>query len=107
MYVNGSSNSRSCGAGLILEGPGDVHIEQTLKFKFKTLENQAEYEVIIAGLNLTLDLEVKRLICKSDSVLVVGQLKKEFEVQETLLQQYYHFVQGLIAKFTEVTIQHI
>jgi len=78
-----------------------------LKFEFKTSNKHAEYEAIIAGLNLALDLEVKKLICKTDSQLVLGLLKKEFEVKETLLQQYYHFVQGLIAKFTEVEIQHI
>jgi len=38
---------------------------------------------------------------------VVDQLNDEFDVNETLLQHYYHFVQGLIAKFTKVTIQHI
>jgi len=92
---------------VVLEGPGDVLIEQGLKFEFKTSNNQAEYEVIIAGLNLALDLEVKKLICRSDSQVVVDQLKDEFKVKETLLHQYYHFVQGLIAKFTKVTIQHI
>ena len=38
---------------------------------------------------------------------MVEQLKKEFEVREISLQQYYHFIQGLITKFDEVTIQHI
>jgi len=92
---------------VVLEGLGDVLIEQSLKFEFKTSNNQTEYETIIADLNLALDLEVKKLICKSDSQLVVGHLKKEFEDKETLFQQYYHFVQGLIAKFTKVTIKHI
>jgi len=91
----------------VLEGSGDILIEQALKFEFKTSNNQVEYEAIIAGLNLAIDLEVKKLLCKSDSQLVIGQLKEEFEVRETLLQQYYHFVQGLITKFDEVTIHHI
>jgi len=60
---------------VVVEGPDDILLEQTLKFEFKTSNNQAEYEVIIASLNLALDLKIKRLICKSDSQLVVGQLK--------------------------------
>jgi len=91
----------------VLEGPSDIVIEQALKFEFKTSNNQAECEAIIAGLNLAIDLEVKKLLCKSELQLVVGQLKEEFKVRETLLQQYFHFVQGLIVKFDEVTIQHI
>lgn len=38
---------------------------------------------------------------------MVGQLKEYIEVKETLLQWYYDFVQSLIEKFTEVTIQQI
>jgi len=77
---------------VVLEGPGDVLLEQALKFEFKTSNNQAEYEAIIVGLNLTLDLEVKSFFCKSDSQLVIDQLKGEFKVKESLLQRYYHFV---------------
>ena len=64
-----------------------------------------KYEAIIVGLNLTIDLDVKKLVCNSE--LVVEELKREFEVQETLLQRYFHLVQGLLTKFDEVTIPHI
>jgi len=60
------------GAGVVLEGPGDVLFEQALKFKFKTSNNKVEYQAIIASLNLALDLEVTKLICRSDSQLVDG-----------------------------------
>ena len=107
LYVDGSSNSRSCGAGVVLEGPDEIIIEHALKFEVKTSNNQAEYEAIIVGLHLAIELEVTKLICKSDSRLVVGQLKEEYEVWETLLQQYFHFVQNLMIKFDEVLIQHV
>ena len=32
LHVDGSSNSRSCGAGVVLEGPGDILLEQALEF---------------------------------------------------------------------------
>jgi len=104
LYVNESSNSRSCNVGVVLEGLGNILVEQALKFEFKASNNQAEYEAIIAGLNLTINLDIKQLLCKSDSQLVARQLKDEFEVQEKLLQQYYHFVKNLLTKFSEVTI---
>jgi len=91
----------------MLEGPGNILLEQALKFDFKTSNNQVEYEDIIAGLNLVLDMEAKQLVCRSDSQLVVGKLKGEFEVKESILQRYYHFIQNLIAKFTNVRIKHI
>jgi len=45
--------------------------------------------------------------CKSDSQLVVGQIKGEFEVKEPLLQRYYHTVSNLIARLKRVTVEHI
>jgi len=99
LYVDDSSNSRSCGVGVILEGTGEIFVEQALKFKFKNSNNQAEYDTIIAGLPLATELEVTKLTCKSDSRLVVGQLTEVYEVRETLLQQYFHFVRSLLTKF--------
>jgi len=75
-----------------LEGPGEIVVEQALKF-------EAEYEAIIAGFYLANELEVTRLTCNSDSRLMVGQLREEYEVRETLLQQYFHFIRNLLTKF--------
>jgi len=90
-----------------LEGPSEIIIEQAMKFEFKTSNNQAKYEVIIAGLHLAGKLEVTELIYKSDSRLMVGQLTEEYEVRETLLQQYFHFVRNSLTKFVEVSFQHV
>jgi len=42
LSVDGSSNQQSSGAGIILEGPNELLIEQTLRFAFKANNNQAE-----------------------------------------------------------------
>ena len=78
-----------------------------MKFEFKTSNNQAEYEVIIAGLHLAIELEITNIICKSDSRLVVRQLTGEYEVRETLLQQYFHFGKNLLNRFKEISFQHV
>ena len=100
-------NERSCGAGVVLEGPDEIFIEQALKFDFKTSNNQAEYEAILAGLRLAQELEITKLICKSDSRLVIGQLNDEYEVRESFLQRYYHLVKQSISTFSEISMQHV
>jgi len=107
LYVDGSSNSRSCGAGVVLEGLGDIVIEQAMKFEFKTSNSQVEYEAIIAGLHLEIEFEIANLICKSDSRLVIRQLTEEYEVRETLLQQYFHFVKNILTRIKEVSFQQV
>jgi len=91
----------------VLEGPGEIVIKQAMKFEFKTSNNLVEYEVVIVGLYLAIELEVTSLICKSDSRLVIGELTEEYEVRETLLQQYFHFVKNLLTKFKEISFQHV
>ncbi|MCI69008.1 gag-pol polyprotein, partial [Trifolium medium] len=49
LSVDGASNIRGSGAGVVLEGLDGVMIEQSLRFAFKASNNQAEYEALIAG----------------------------------------------------------
>jgi len=67
LYVNDSSNKTACGAGVVLEGPDDLLLEQALQFKFRATNNQAEYEALLAGLNLAYDMGAREVVCKSDS----------------------------------------
>jgi len=82
-------------------------IEQALQLAFKATNNQAEYEVILADLSLAHDLGACEVTCKSDSQLVVRQVRGELEVREPLLQRYDHTISNSIAKFDKVTIEHI
>jgi len=56
LLVDGSSNQQGSGAGIILEGPNGVLIEQALRFAFKASNNQAEYEALIAGMLLAKEI---------------------------------------------------
>jgi len=59
LSVDGSSNQQGSGAGVILEGPDGVLIEQSLRFAFKASNNQAEYEALIAGILLAKEMGAK------------------------------------------------
>ena len=108
LHVDGSSNPKGAGAGIVLEGPNDILIEKSLHFAFKTSNNQAEYEAILAGLSLAREVDVKTLMCKTDSKLTVGHLKDEFQIKDPVLLQYYHLVRIVIQfAFEQVRIEHI
>lgn len=70
----GSSNKRGSGAKIILEGPGQLTVEQSIWFGFETSNNQAEYDALIVGLRLAKDLGVRSLKCQTDLQLVVGHM---------------------------------
>ena len=44
-----------------------VSIKQSLRFTFKTSNNQVEYKALLAGLKLAKELGVQRLVIKEDS----------------------------------------
>ncbi|RDY10137.1 Retrovirus-related Pol polyprotein, partial [Mucuna pruriens] len=68
---------KGSGAGIILEGLDGILIKQSLHFDFRASNNQAEYEALLAGMRLALEIEAKRLTVKSDSKLVTGQVSGE------------------------------
>jgi len=80
---------------------------QYLKFDFKNSNNQAEFEVILARLTLAHDMAARQVHYKSDSQLVVSQVKGVFKVKESLLSKYYHLVQTFISNFESIQIKHI
>ncbi|MCI38870.1 gag-pol polyprotein, partial [Trifolium medium] len=88
LSVDGSSNLRRSGAGVVLEGPDGVLIEQSLRFAFKVSNNQAEYEALIAGMKLAKEMEVQELKAQSDSQLVENQVAGEFQTKDPQLAKY-------------------
>ena len=67
LYVDGFATSESSGAGLtVVSLEGHVH-EHALKFVFKASNNEAEYEALLAGMDLCYTLGVEHLLAVSDS----------------------------------------
>ena len=72
LTVNGSSNVNRADIGLILTSPEGDLIQQAIRCGFKATNNEAEYEALIAGLNLAKDIGIKKLDIRSDSQLLVN-----------------------------------
>ncbi|XP_072054170.1 uncharacterized protein [Arachis hypogaea] len=79
IHVDGASNKEGSGAGILLKEGNKVVAEQSLQFRFNASNNQAEYEALLAGLKLALQLQVQRITAYCDSSLVVHQIKGEFQ----------------------------
>ncbi|XP_057450405.1 uncharacterized protein LOC130741746 [Lotus japonicus] len=107
LSVDGSSNVKGSGAGVILEGPGGVTIEQSLKFDFQASNNQAEYEAIIAGLRLAIEMGVQSIRIKTDSQIVSRQIQGEYQAKDAQLAKYLVKAQNLMKQVDKVQINHV
>lgn len=59
--------------------PEGFKIQHAFKFLFPVTNNVAEYEALVEGVNLAVELEVQVLDIFADSQLVVKQLNREFK----------------------------
>ncbi|KAL5556089.1 hypothetical protein UlMin_038325 [Ulmus minor] len=83
LTVDGSSNVNGAGIGLVLTSPEGDLIQQAIRCGFKATNNEAEYEALIAGLNLAKDMGIKKLSVRSDSQLVTLQPAfEEFDISQ-------------------------
>jgi ribonuclease HI len=54
-------------------------LKGSLKLEFKTTNNEAEYEAVIAGLGLALELGAKSMEVWSDSQVIVGHVRESLK----------------------------
>ena len=107
LSVDGASNAQGSKAGLILTSPEGIDIEYALRFGFHTSNNEAEYEAVIAGLNLAHSLEVDQLEVYSDSQLVVRQIEDTYKAKSERMILYLQKVRDLLKKFVLVQVRHV
>jgi len=58
-YVDGSSANRKSGAGVALASPDGEKFRYAIKLDFVTTNNEAEYEVVLAGLSIAREMGAK------------------------------------------------
>nr|XP_017239614.1 PREDICTED: uncharacterized protein K02A2.6-like [Daucus carota subsp. sativus] len=88
LFTDGSSTSEAGGAGVLLISPEGFKVQQVIRFSFSTTNNEAEYEALIAGLNLAKHLEVKIIDIFCDSQLVVKQVSGDFKTSNDRMAAY-------------------
>ena len=85
---------------MLLVAPTGEHLKYVIQMHFAREEatnNTAEYEWLLAGLRITAELGIKKLIIRGDSQLMVRQVKKDY--QSPLMEAYFEEVRRLEERF--------
>ena len=107
LSIDGAANAQGSGARIILTSIEGIDIEYALRFGFQASNKEAEYEVVIAGLNLAHSMKVDQLEVCSDSQLVVRQIEDTYEAKGEKMIIYLKKVRELLKKFVLVQVRHI
>ena len=91
---------------MLLSASGDV-VDELADFIGVATNNVAEYQALLAGLELALDREVECLDVFLDSELVVRQINGEYQVKDKTLKALHGQATHLIHQFHEIDVRHV
>ena len=74
---------------------------------FLASRKEAEYEAIISELDLTISISSEKIIIRSDSQLVVGQVNGEYETRDQRMTRYVSLVNLLLGSFAAWRLEHV
>ncbi|XP_074288332.1 uncharacterized protein LOC141613491 [Silene latifolia] len=102
MHIDGASNKRGAGVGLILQSPQGDLIAQAVRCEFKATNNETEYEALILGLRLALDLGIRNLQRPERGCRCPGNSGGTFKPTELANIPIAHVLEPSIQKAEEI-----
>uniref|UniRef100_A0A2N9G491 Uncharacterized protein n=1 Tax=Fagus sylvatica TaxID=28930 RepID=A0A2N9G491_FAGSY len=107
LYIDGASNSRGSGLGVVLTAPQGQMMELAIRLGFPASNNVAEYEALLHGLRCAITLQADPLTVYCDSQLVVNQISGDYAAKDEKMKIYLVEAKKLLKKFKHVQVEHI
>jgi ribonuclease HI len=106
-YFDGSVMKEGADVGLVFITPLGSRMEYMVRLHFPASNNATEYEALINGLRIAVELGIKRLEIRGDSELVVDQVMKDKNYVDPKMAMYCQAVQDLEGKFHCLELHHV
>ena len=74
VFLDGASNVMGAGARIIIITPKGIRLEHSFRLRFRSSNNEAEYEALLDRLRNVLGMGARDVKIYSDSQLVVSQV---------------------------------
>ncbi|XP_021843903.1 uncharacterized protein [Spinacia oleracea] len=107
IYFDGASRQDGAGAGIVFLSP-ERHV---LTYSFVLTQlcsyNMAEYQALILGLQIAVELELKDLDIYGDSQLVISRLLGEYKVKKEDLIPYHRHATKFLEKLDTTKLNHV
>ncbi|XP_009622663.1 uncharacterized protein [Nicotiana tomentosiformis] len=107
IYFDGAAHREGAGAGVVfVTSQGEV-LSYSFTLTQHCTNNIAEYQALILGLEMAVDMRKLQLHIFGDSELVINQLLGSYEIKKPELRPYHDYAQKLIRWLGNVTLQHV
>jgi ribonuclease HI len=95
------------GAGLLFVSPIGEHVRYVIRLHFPASNNVAEYEALVNGLHIAIELGVWCLDARGDSQLIIDQVRKNSHCRDQKMEAYCDEVRRLEDKFYGLELNHV
>jgi ribonuclease HI len=107
MYFDGSLMKTRAGAGLLFVSSLGEHVHYVICLHFPASNNVAEYEALVNGLRIAIELGVRRLDARGDSQLVIDKVMKNSHYRDQKMEPYCDEVRRLEDRFYGLELNHV
>jgi ribonuclease HI len=107
LYFDGSVMKTGAGAGLLFVSPLGEHMRYAVRLHFPASNNMAEYEALLCGLKIAIEIGVKRLDVRGDLQLVIDQVMKNASCHDDKMEAYCKAVRALEDNFYGIELNHV
>ncbi|XP_076901088.1 uncharacterized protein LOC143555410 [Bidens hawaiensis] len=107
LFTDGASNDKGAGTGLRITNPEGQHFTYAIYLEFKSTNNEAEYEALLAGLRISKKLGAQHLEAHVDSMLVANQIDGSYDAKDDKMASYLAQAKVLMAAFATGKVKHI
>lgn len=100
-------NPGIAGAGAVIYNNEIEILSNTFFVGEKATNNHAEYAGLILGLQMAYELNIKSLLVKGDSLLVINHMNGTYKCSSVNLIELYSRAKELESKFDNICYQHV
>ena len=88
VFVDDASSAVGAGVGIVIITLEGIKLEHSFRLGFRASNNVVEYEALLVGLRVVLDMGAQEVEIYLDSRLVVGQVHGSFEARDPQMKEY-------------------
>jgi ribonuclease HI len=107
LYFDVSVMKIGAGVGLHFISPLGEHMRYAVRLHFPTSNNMAEYEALLCGLRIAIEMGIKHLDVRGDSQLVIDQVMKNASCHDDKMEAFCNAVRALKDKFYDIELNHV
>ncbi|KAG9440245.1 hypothetical protein H6P81_020410 [Aristolochia fimbriata] len=94
-------------AGVLFVSPKKDLLPYSFVLTQACSNNEAEYQAILLGLGMAVEMQIPQLHIYGDSALVIKQLTGEFEVKKPELEPFWRQARELLAQIPEASLHFV